>query len=179
MRLDGKGRILIVDKTTGDGVALDLGSVCCSNFAAGFSKVLNAILNGEISFKDYTDSTSGTTTYTGMKVAFLDKDGKALIETQLDGTNGKPDFLDTGYEKVIEFKGEVVGSDTSEAYITKIAISLVAIDTATNTAVEYQLGISDAPAISPFAEIISGTTVKGLKVTLDKKFGFVFDFVMS
>ena len=176
MKVLPTGRILITD-SNGDGIELPIGAACCSNdLATRFANVLNSIFQGEVSFKDYTDS-NGNTTYAGMKVAFLDKDGNILIETDIDANNGKPDYLTDGYKRTIVFKGSKTGTDSSTAYITKVRIILVGIDTESNTAVEFTLGETDAPAKNPLAKVIPGTTnTKGLETTLDKTFRFEFGF---
>jgi hypothetical protein len=170
MKLDGIGQVYVLDPNTGDGIAVNLGAVCCENFQS-IANILADVFDGKITFEDTQDD-SGNTIYTGMKVAFLDQSGNAVIETDLDGSNGKPDFINTGYERIIEFSGEKTGSDSSEAYITAIKVSLVGVDTSSKVAVEYNLGTNVAPSKSPLAEQISGTTQKGIKVSLNQKFGF-------
>jgi len=176
MRLDVKGEVRFLDKNTGDGIAVSLGATCCNNVVSTFSKVLASLFDGKVALIDVDSDGDGTIdTYSGVQVQFIDVNGNVVAETPLDGTNGKVDFIDTGYSKVLQFKGGIVGSGTDEVYVSKVKIKVVGIDTSDmKTAVTFELGENDAPAKSPLAE--TTTNGKGIKVIPNNtKFDFVLD----
>jgi len=180
MRLDGKGVIKLVDKNTGDGFAVDLGTVCCGKFAEEFPLVLGAVFDGKVAFVDVdSDGDGSKDTFSGMKAIFKDIAGNVIAETPLDGTQGKVDFIDTGYSKRIVFKGVVAGSGSSEVYIAQVGFILQGIDTYDmKSPVQFDLGVSDAPAKSPLAQVDSNTGKKGIPVTPDNT-NFEFELIIE
>ena len=128
MRLDVKGELRFLDKNTGDGVAVSLGATCCNDLVSTFSNLLASLFDGKVALIDVDSDGDGTIdTYSGMKVVFVDPQGNTIAETPLDGTNGKVDFIDTGYTKILQFQGSVVGSGSDTVYVAKADIRLLVL----------------------------------------------------
>jgi len=178
MRLDAKGVIRFLDKTTGDGSEISLGPVCCSDFTSNFHKLLGGLFDGKIVFSDVdSDGDGKVDVYSGIKAVFIDVNNESVIETPLDGTNGKVDIIDTGYSKILRFKGTIDGdgNSTSQIFIAKVAFLSIAISTNDmKTPVSIPLGVSDAPSKSALAQTDSTTGKKGIIVVpAETKFEFV------
>ena len=178
MRIDVNGRIQFVNKTTNDALEIIFSRGCCDAFTGNFSTFLADLLDGKIDMKD--DTTNGV--YSGMKMKFLDTaevnsaGNGTIIETSIDGTQGKMNVYDEGNIKRLEFKGEVSPTSTTEIYIAKVQSQIGALDLSTSPATQkiYDLGENQRDiSLSPLAETDTNTNLKGIKL-IPKDYKLVF-----